>query len=124
MSARQALTSFTYAFLKLGAIAYLFPIFWDNIRNPDVTGDIVITRLLIWGISYLIVSFIIIVTSRENFSMFGFGIVLAAALFNIFQGILSNGLSTGLAIHFFVLTICFYFITKEYRSHRNTTSVF
>lgn len=124
MSARQALTSFTYALLKLGAIAYLFPIFWENIRNPDITGDIVVTRLLIWGISYLIVSFIIIVISRENFSMFGFGMVLAATVFRIFQVMLSKGLSTDLAIYFFVLTICFYFITKEYRSRRNMTSSF
>ena len=35
MSSRQALTSLAYALLKLGAIVYLFPIFWENIQNPE-----------------------------------------------------------------------------------------
>lgn len=115
---RQALTSFAYALLKLGAIIYLFPLFWENIRDPDITGDIAVNRLVIWGILYLIVSFIIIIISRENFNLFGFLIVLSATIFNIIDITISDGLTTDLALYFFVICFCFYFMTKEYRSRR------
>jgi hypothetical protein len=118
MSARQAVTNLAYALLKIGAILYLFPIFWENIRNEDIGGNIVVTRLLIWGISYLVVSFIILVISRENFNFFGFGFVLVASVYRILQIIFFMELSTDLAIYVFVVCICFYFMTKEYRNRR------
>ena len=122
MSARQAITSLAYALLKIGAVLYLFPIFWENIRNEDIGGSVVITRLLIWGVSYLVVSFVILVISRENFNLFGFGFVLAATVYRILQQLFFNSPTTDLAIYFFVLTICFYFMTKEYRNRRKMVS--
>jgi hypothetical protein len=124
MSARQAVTSLAYGLLKIGAVLYLFPIFWENIRNEKLGGDIIVTSMLIWGISYLIVSFIILVISRENFNLFGFGFVLAGCLYSIIHMLIYNTLSSDLAIHLFVVTVCFYFMTKEYRNRRHTTSVF
>ena len=122
MGARQALTGFAYAFLKLGVIVYLFPIFWENIQNPNITGDIVISRLLLWGIIYLVVTFVIMVISRENFNLFGFMIMLAATVYKIVDILLSTGPRSVLAIYFFVLCVCFYFMTKEFRTRRRMTN--
>jgi len=124
MSARQAVTSIAYALLKTGAILYLFPIFWENIRNENLGGDIIVARLLIWGVAYLVVSFVILVVSRENFNLFGFGFVLIASLYRIIHTLVTSGLQSDLAIHLFVITVCFYFMTKEYRNRRHTPSVF
>jgi len=118
MSSRQALTSLAYALLKLGVIVYLFPIFWQNIQNPDITGNIAVGRLLLWGVIYLVVSFIILVISRENFNMFGFMIVLFATGYKIVETYMKEGLNTNLALYFFILCVCFYFMTKEYRTRR------
>jgi hypothetical protein len=118
MSARQVLTSIAYGLLKIGAIVFLFPIFWENIQNPNITGDIAVNRLLLWGVIYLVVTFIILVISRENFNMFGFMIILFASGYKIIDILISKGLHTDTALYFFVLCICFYFMTKEFRTRR------
>lgn len=122
MSAQRALTNFAYALLKLGVIVYLFPILWENIQNPNITGDIVMGRLLLWGIIYLVVIFIIMVIDRENFNIFGFLIVLAASVYKIIDILLSSHLNSSLALYFFILCICFYFMTKEYRTRRRISN--
>ena len=118
MSSRHALTSLAYALLKLGAIIYLFPIVWENIQDPKMTGSIAITKLVIWGVVYLIVAFIIMVVSRENFNMFGFMILLFASGYKIVDILISSGIKADLAHYFFVVCVCFYFMTKEYRNRR------
>ena len=118
MGSREGLTSFAYGLLKFGAVVYLFPIFWENIRDPNMTGDIAVGRLLTWGIIYLIVSFIILVISRENFNLFGFGIILFASGYKMVDIIIDKGLHADLALYFFMLCICFYFMTKEFRTRR------
>jgi hypothetical protein len=112
------MTSFAYGLLKIGAVIYLFPIFWENIQNPDITGNIAVGRLLLWGIIYLVVTFIILVISRENFNLFGFMIVLFASGYKIIDTLINEGLAADLAVYFFVLCVCFYFMTKEFRTRR------
>ena len=118
MGSRQAITSLAYGLLKIGTVVYLFPVFWENIQNPDITGNIAVGRLLLWGMLYLVASFIILVISRENFNMFGFFIILFATGYKIIDILLREGMHADLALYFFVLCVCFYFMTKEFRTRR------
>ena len=122
MSSRQALTSFAYALLKIGAIIYLFPIVWENIQDPNITGNIAVSRLVVWGIVYLVVCFIILVISRENFNLFGFLILLFASVYKLIDILISGELTSSVAHYLFIISVCFYFMTKEYRSRRRMIS--
>lgn len=122
MGSQQAITRLAYALLKFGAVVFLFPIVWENILDPNLTGNVAIGRMLTWGIAYLLVTFIILVISRENFNMFGFMIVLFASGYKIADILLSRGLDGDLALYFFILCICFYFMTKEYRTRRKVVA--
>jgi len=117
MDSDRFLTRLSYGIMKLGLVVFLFPFFWQLIKDPgfeNSSGNFSISIFLI--IIYIILCFVIFVISRESFNIFGFSIVLLASISMFFYILFSMGLHDGLAPYFLLICISIYFMTKVNRS--------
>lgn len=117
MDSDRLLIKLSYGIMKVGLIAFLFPFFWEYIRDPglDQSGSNVAVSVFL-SVFYLALCFVIAVMSRENFSVYGFLIILLASISMFFYIIFKMGWHAGLAPYFMLITISIYFMTKVNRS--------
>jgi CHASE2 domain-containing sensor protein len=104
--------------MKFGVIVFLFPFFWQFVTNPGLesSGGNISMSILVTAV-YIVLAFIIIVMSKENFNVFGFSVVLLASIAMFLYILFKMGLHDGLAPYFLLICISVYFMTKINRSH-------
>ena len=117
MDTDRLLSNLTYGVMKFGLMVFLFPFFWQFVKDPGVSNSAGNVSLsVLYTIVYIILCFVIIVMSRENFNIFGFGIVIISSIAMFFYILFKMGLHDGLAPYFLLICISIYFMTKVNRS--------
>jgi hypothetical protein len=117
MNSNRLLTNISYGLMKAGLIVFLFPFFWQFIRDPGIeNGSGNITVSVIASIVYVFLCFVIAVISRENFNLFGFIVVFLASIYKFFSILIIRGINENMAPYFFLICISIYFMTKANRS--------
>jgi hypothetical protein len=117
MDSDRILTKVSYGLMKLGLVVFLFPFFWQFIKDPGMAqgaGNATISVLL--TVVYIVLCFVIFVLSKENFNIFGFAIVLLGSIGMFLYILFKMGLHDGLAPYFLLICISVYFMTKVNRS--------
>jgi hypothetical protein len=117
MNSNRLLTNLSYGLMKVGLMVFLFPFFWQFIGDPGVenSGSSITISIVISAI-YIFLCFVVAVISRENFNLFGFGLVLLGSIYMFFSLLFKNGLNANMAPYFFLACISVYFMTKVSRS--------
>lgn len=108
---RRAFNNFVYGLLRLGILVYFFPVLIDLFASHDTMSS----RIIIISVFSLVALFIIVI-SKENLGLFGFLIVAGVSIYEGAFIAYRLGLHADLALHFFVLCISIYFVTREARS--------
>jgi len=124
-SQRKTLVQFTEWFLRIAIIIYCFSFLYNvnndlSLENNFWDGFVKIVLLLI----FIILLVILISISRSNFETFGFFLVFIGTLYNIFQIIFVKGFSSEIALHFLLISVSFYFLTKPIRSKKKQITTF
>ncbi len=117
MDSDRTLIGFSYGLMKFGVIVFLFPFFWQFVTSPGLesSGGNISISILVTAV-YIVLAFVIIVMSKENFNVFGFSVVLLASVAMFLYILFKMGLHDGLAPYFLLICISVYFLTKINRS--------
>jgi CHASE2 domain-containing sensor protein len=117
MDSDRFLTNLSYGIMKFGLIVFIFPFFWEYIRDPGLDQAATSASLSIFlSVAFIALSFAIAVMSKENFNIFGFALILLASISMFFYILFKNGWHDGMAPYFLLITISVYFMTKLNRS--------
>jgi hypothetical protein len=119
MDSDRILTRLSYGVMKVGLMVFLFPFYWQFVKDPGLglTASNVSLSIFVTVI-YIALIFVIAVMSRENFNVFGFLIVMLSSISMFFYILFKMGLHDGLAPYFLLICISIYFMTKVNR-HSN-----
>jgi len=113
MDTDRFLDKLSYGIMKLGLMVFLFPFFWQYIKDPGLeygAGSASMSILL--AIVYISLCFWVAVMSKDNFNIYGFILVILGSLFMFFYTLFKYGLHDGLAPYFMLICIAIYFLTQ------------
>lgn len=121
-SNNNTLASIIDLLLKFAVIFYIVPFFYDVAFNSGFEKGFWDTFIkIVMIVVFLGISIINLLLSRGNFYIFGFFIVALGTIYSILNIIFSDFNFSELPVHFLVLVVSIYFLTRDRRKHRTTS---
>ncbi|MBK9291573.1 MAG: hypothetical protein IPM52_08100 [Bacteroidetes bacterium] len=114
------MTRFVTFLLKLSVVAYMFAVVFPYISDPGFEST-----FGTWSVRWLLIILLgaitlgVFVVSRTDFYLYGFFLVAIAAVYKLFNIMLTPLAIGELMLHFYVLSTAIYFLTRDLRHHRS-----
>lgn len=106
--------------LKLSVIAYLFATIFPFISDPGFEST-----FGVWSVRWLLIVLLgaitlgVFVINRSYFYLYGFLLVAIAAVYQLFNVLLTPDVIVEVLLHFYVLSTAIYFLTRDLRHQRS-----
>lgn len=118
MNNSRAMILITHIALRIGVIAFLFAFFYDIIGETDPNTPFWEKIFSIDALFLLVIvasSVLLLVLDKRKFEVFGFFLVFVICLYRILSILFELGFSRDISIHFLLIVLSFYLLTKPYR---------
>jgi hypothetical protein len=108
--------------LRAGVILFVFSLLFEigiGIESGYDFWNYFLQIILL--IIFIGLSIILLVIGKSKFEVFGFFLVLTGSLYSIFNILFTKGIRAELSLHFLLVAVSLYFISKSRRGNRKRT---